>query len=211
MEGNKGTLLKPRSRISLTIVSPYRGLRSRSWISFISLISLLSLPALAQANGGTILWVEEVGAYELTITASSYPLQVGTNDVNALVERLADQLFVLEAQVVITTESLDQPRELQTFLATHETATNKLYYHANVIFPTPGRWKVTVQVDGPEDSVRTSFETQVEQGPSLEFLRYFSWIGLSLVLIIFLFFVLSYRARETFNSNMKEEGHDLSH
>lgn len=191
MEGNKGTLLKPRGQIP--------------FISLFFLIFFLSLPALAQANGGTILWVEAVGAYELTITASPYPLQVGTNDVNALVERLADQRLVLEAQVVITTESLDPPREPQTFQATHETATNKLYYHANVIFPAPGRWKVTVQVDGPEDSVRTSFETQVEQGSSVDFSRYLSLVGLPLVLLAFLFFVLNYRAKETFNNNIEEE------
>ena len=171
----------------------------------ISGLLLLAWPGLAQANGGTIVLVEEVGAYELTITASPYPLQVGENDVNALVERLADQRLVLEAQVMITTEPLDQPGEPQTFAATHATATNKLYYHANLVLPTPGRWKLTIKVDGPEDSVSTVFETQVEEKSSLDFLRYLSLVGLPLVVIAFIFFVMSRRAGETFKDDLEGE------
>jgi hypothetical protein len=166
---------------------------------------VIAWPGLVQANGGTIILVEEVGAYELTITASPYPLQVGENDVNALVERLADQQLVLEAEVTMTVEPLDQPGEPQTFAATHATATNKLYYHANVVFPTPGRWKLTIKVDGPEDSVSTVFETQVEERSSLDFLRYLSLVGLPLVIIAFLFFVMSRRAGEAFKGELAGE------
>jgi hypothetical protein len=169
------------------------------------LLMIITWPGVVQANGGTILLVEEVGAYELTITASPYPLQVGTNDVNALVERASDQLLVLDAQVIMIIEPLDQPDEAQTFPATHDTATNKLYYHANVVFPTPGRWRFTVKVDGPEDAVNTTFETQVEPAQATDFLRYLSLVGLPLVLIAFLFFVLSRRAKEAFNGSGENE------
>ena len=162
-------------------------------------------PGLAQANGGTILLVEEVGAYELTVTASPYPLRVGVNDVSVLVEQLSDQLLVLEAEVMMTAEPLDQPGEPQTFPATHDNATNKLYYAANAIFPTSGRWKLTIHVEGPEDSVSTTFETQVEEQSSLDFLSYVSLVGLPLVVIAFLFFIMIRRAGEAFKGDLEGE------
>jgi hypothetical protein len=173
-------------------------------------IIIITWPGLTQANGGTILLVEEVGVYELTLTASSYPLQVGVNDINALVERLPDQLLVLDAQVIMIVEPLDQPGETQTFPATHDTATNKLYYHANVIFPAAGRWKLTIKVNGPEGSVSTTFEARVESGQSVGFLKYLSLMGLPLVVIAFLFFVLSRRVRKTFNNNSEDKNNDAS-
>jgi hypothetical protein len=169
----------------------------------------ITWPGQAGANGGAILFVKEVGAYELTLTASPYPLQVGVNDVNVLVERLSDQLLVLDAQVTIVAEPLDQPGDSQAFPATHETATNKLYYHANVNFAIPGRWQLTVAIDGPEDSVSTTIETQVESGSAVGFLRYCSLMGLPLVILAFLFFVLSRRTREPFNGGAEEKNHDV--
>lgn len=59
--------------------------------------------------------------------------------------------------------------------------------------------------DRTEDSVSTAFETQVERGQPLDFLRYVNLLGLPLVVIAFLFFVLSRRAEEAFNDNLEEE------
>jgi len=170
-----------------------------------SSLMIMTWPGVVRANGGTILLVEEVGPYELTVTASPYPLQVGTNDVNALVERLSDQRLVLNAQVQMIVEPLDQSGNPQIFLATHDTATNKLYYHANIIFPTSGQWNLTIKVDGPEDSIITTYKAQVTSRQSVNFLRYVSLVGLPLILIAFLFFVLSRRARELFNDNSESE------
>jgi len=175
-------------------------------LGLVSGLLIMVWPSSVHANGGTIVLVEQVGAYELTLTASPYPLRVGVNDVNALVERLADQLLVLDAEVTVTTEPLDQPGEPQTFSATHDTATNKLYYHANVVFPTPGRWRLTIHLDGPEDSGSVSRVTQVEEQSSLDFLRYLSLVGLPLVVIVFLFFVMSRRGGEAFKDDLEGEG-----
>lgn len=159
-----------------------------------------------QANGGTVLLVEQVGIYELTLTVSSYPLQVGVNDVNALVERQSDQLLVLDAQVTMIAEPLDRPGQPQTFSATHATATNKLYYHANVVFPTPGRWRLTIQVNGPEDSGSATYETQVEERSSLDFLRYITLVGFPLAIIGFIIFVMLRRDKESVKSSLDGEG-----
>jgi hypothetical protein len=175
-------------------------------LGLISGLLIMAWPSSVHANGGTIVLVEQVGAYELTLTASPYPLQVGVNDVNALVERLSDQLLVLDAKVTMTIEALDQPGEPQTFSATHDTATNKLYYHANVVFPTPGRWRLTIHLDGPEDEGSATLETQVEERSSLDFLRYLSLVGLPLVVIVFLFFVMSRRGGEALKGDLEGEG-----
>lgn len=135
--------------------------RIKGWLS--GLLILLIGPGLAQANGGTILLVEQVGAYELTVTASPYPLTTGaTNDISVLVGRRSDGQVVPEAVVTLIAEPVDHPGRPQRFAATHANATNKLYYAANVVFSTSGQWQLTVQVEGPEGSASTAFETQVE-------------------------------------------------
>lgn len=166
---------------------------------------LLAGPGLVQANGGTIVLVEKVGAYDLTVTASPYPLQVGVNDVSVLLGRLSDGQVVLDAQVTVTAEPLDQPGEPQTFPATHDNATNKLYYAANVIFPTPGRWKLTVQVGGPEGPASTAFETQVEERQFWGLLDYVNLVALPLIVVAILFFIVSRRAWKDLNNGLEQE------
>jgi hypothetical protein len=128
---------------------------------------------------------------------------VGQNDISILLGRLSDAQIVLDAEVTLTVEPIDRPDESQIFPATHDNATNKLYYAADVVFPTPGRWKLTVQVDGPDGAASTSFEAQVEEKSPLEFLRYLSLVGLPLVVIVFLFFVMSRRAGKAVLENTK--------
>jgi hypothetical protein len=130
---------------------------------------------------------------------------MGVNDISVLLGRLSDAQVVLDAEVTLTVEPIDRPDESQIFPATHDNATNKLYYAANVVFPTPGRWKLTVQVDGPEGSASTTFETQVEEKSSLGFLRYLSLVGLPLVVIALLFFVMSRRAEKAFEGDLEGE------
>jgi hypothetical protein len=127
------------------------------------------------------------GPYELSVSASSLPLEVGLNDISVLLGRLSDAQLVLDAKVLMTVEPLDHPGEPQTFPAMHDNATNKLYYAANVVFPTPGQWKLTVRIDGPEGSVSTTHEAQVAE-KSVWRLPYLL-IGLPLI-IVALFLVL---------------------
>lgn len=166
---------------------------------------LLTGPGLVQANGGTIMLVEKVGAYDLTITASPYPLQVGVNDVSVVLARLSDAQVVLDAQVTITAEPLDQTGEPQPFPATHDNATNKLYYAANVVFPTTGRWKLTVQVGGPEGSASTAFETQVEERQFWGLLDYVNLVALPLIVVVILFFIVSRRTWKDLGNELEQE------
>ena len=166
---------------------------------------LLLWAELVWANGGTILWTEDTAAYDLTITASPFPLRVGVNDISVLLGRQSDSQIVLEAEILITAEPVDHPGQSQHFPATHANATNKLYYAANVDFPTPGRWKLTVQVDGPEGSASTLFEVQVEQAQAFSLSRYISLIGLPLIVVAVIFFVLIRRTAQQFNEELEGE------
>lgn len=171
------------------------------------LVGLLVIvwPGQVQANGGTTMLVERIDGYEVTVTASPYPLEVGrTNDISTLVARLSDSGVELNARVTITTEPLDQPGEPQTFIASHANASNKLYYASFVDFPNPGRWRLTVRVDGPEGSGNTSFEELVGERKIFDLLIY-PLIGIAAVAILYFFAVgLGRRSTATLNEETDE-------
>ncbi len=167
--------------------------------------SMTLCPGVTHANGGAIVLVEMAGAYYLRVTASPYPHQVGLNDISLLLSRASDAQVVLDAEVTLTAEPLDRSGEPQTFPATHANATEAWYYAANVVFPTPGRWRLTVHIDGPESEVSRSFEVQVMPRPFPGFLTYLGAGVLALGLVVVLFIVLKRGSAED-----TTEGPDLA-
>jgi hypothetical protein len=139
--------------------------------------------------------VEKVGAYELFVTASPYPLQVGENDISVLMGRLSDGQIVLDTQVTVIAEPIDPPGESRAFSATHDNATNKLYYAANVVFPTPGQWRLTIQVDGPAGPVSASVDAEVKAHQSPILLKYLGLVGVPLVVVLVVFVLRRRSAR----------------
>jgi hypothetical protein len=166
---------------------------------------VIAWPGRVQANGGTTMLVEQIDGYEVTVTASPYPLEVGrSNDISVLLGRLSDEGVELNAEVTITTEPLDQPGKPQTFVATHASATNKLYYAALVDFPNPGRWRLTVQVDGPEGSGSATFEETVGKRQISNLLIY-PLLGIAAVVILYFFAVrVGRRSNATWNEEKDE-------
>lgn len=71
--------------------------------------------------------------------------------------------------------------------------------------PTPGRWKLTVQMDGPEGSANTAFETQVEEQQFWGLLDYLNLVALPLVVIVILFFIVSRRAWKDLGNKLEQE------
>ncbi|MGH7961193.1 MAG: hypothetical protein ACRERD_05130, partial [Candidatus Binatia bacterium] len=145
-----------------------------------------------------------------TVTASPYPLQAQvTNDVSVLVGRLADSEVVLDARVTVVAESLEDPGEMTHFEATHANATNKLYYAANVVFPTEGWWNLTVRVEGAEGADSTSFVTEVAQPPSLgrrAFVMLAGFAAASAVVLVLLRFGRSGATVETLEEEVERAG-----
>jgi hypothetical protein len=160
-------------------------------LALLFVLSMTLWPGVTHANGGAIVLVGMAGAYYLRVTASPYPHQVGLNDISVLLSRVSDAEVVLDAEVTLTAEPLDRSSEPQTFPATHANATDERYYAANVVFPTPGRWRLTFHIDGPEGEVSRSFEVQVMPRPFPGFLTYLGAGVLALGLVVVLFIVLN--------------------
>jgi hypothetical protein len=192
-----------------TIVRSKTGLSCRRFIAALVIgLLVIAWPGRVQANGGTTMLVEQIDGYEVTVTGSPYPLEVGrTNDVSVLLGRLSDEGVELDAEVMITTEPLDQPGLPQTFAATHANASNKLYYASFIDFPNPGRWRLTIQVAGPDGSGSATFEETVGERQIFDLLIY-PLIGIAAIVILYFFAVgLGRRSNE---SGKNEETHGLN-
>lgn len=121
------------------------------------------------ANGGTIqLSRAPAGPYEVTVLTSPSPLTVGVADVSVLVQRPGADEVVSDARVTVGTEPLARAGPGGSFEATHEQATNKLFYAANVELPTAGRWRFRVHVTGPSGEGAVSFEAEVAEAGLLD-------------------------------------------
>jgi hypothetical protein len=189
-----------------TIVRIKIGLSCRRLMAALVMgLLVITWPGRVHANGGTTMLVEQIDGYELTVTASPYPLEVGrTNDISALVARLSDSGIELNAEVTITTEPLDQPGASQTFAANHANATNKLYYASLIDFPNPGRWRLTVRVGGPEGSGSAIFEESVGERQISDLLIY-PLIGIAAVVILYFFAAkLGRRSKATWHEETDE-------
>ncbi len=129
------------------------------------LFALLLSTAAARANGGTIQMASQpAGPYQLTVLTSPSPIRVGVVDVSVLVQKAGSDDLVQDATVLVAADPIGHEGRGGTFQATHELATNKLFYAANVDLPTEGYWQIGVRVmrEGAEGSV--SF--QVEASPA---------------------------------------------
>jgi hypothetical protein len=119
-------------------------------------------PSSALADGGQ----EQVasvraGEYTLRIFTPPDPITTGTADVSVLVQRAGSSELVSNARVTVTAEPSGHEGETRTFPATHDNATDKRYYAANVRLPSDGDWRLTVRVEGPLGPAETSFQIHV--------------------------------------------------
>lgn len=134
-----------------------------------SLLVALASGGRALANGGMIQVAgKPIGPYLVTVFTSPSPLRVGVVDVSALVQRAGSQEPVLDARVTVTTEPVGHAGPGGSFEATHEQATNKLYYAANVDLPAEGRWRIALQVSGPEGEGTVAFEVEASRESLLD-------------------------------------------
>lgn len=102
----------------------------------------------ANANGGTIqVSMERAGPYEVTVMTDPSPIRVGTVDVSVLVER-ADGNLVQDAKVMVTATPAVGPEGAASYEATHDRATNKLFYAADVPISRAGVWQIEVAISG---------------------------------------------------------------
>ncbi len=140
--------------------------RAWLWTGLAAILLLAPAPSV-QANGGKLqVGNRQAGPFELTVFTDPTPIRVGTVDVSVAVQRAGTSDFVPDARVTVGTQPLGLAAPGGTFAATHERATNKLFYAADVILPAAGRWLIAVQVASELGEGSVSFEVEATE-PSL--------------------------------------------
>lgn len=113
----------------------------------------------AEANGGTVqISSQPAGPYQVSVFTAPSPITVGMVDVSVLVQKPGSTDLVEGVQVTVTADPVGHTGEAGEFEATHEQATNKLYYAADVPLQSEGRWRIGVQLSGAQGEGATSFE-----------------------------------------------------
>ena len=79
-----------------------------------------------------------------------------------------------DALVTVTAQELGQVLPSVMFPATHDRASNALYYAADIELPRPGRWRLTIQVSSHLGQGTAAFDVDVAQGDSAESIRLWS-------------------------------------
>lgn len=151
------------------------------------LLWLLSWLALAPAGfahgGGTPQLVNApAGAYLISAWSQPDPVRVGTLHLTIAVAQADTFDPILEASVTI--ELLHSSGQQRIAQATHEQATNKLFYESDVEIDTTGEWAVIIVVN---ESEAVGFPLNVL--PPLSPLRRFGpWLAAGLGLMALLLF-----------------------
>jgi len=113
-------------------------------ILLLVLISLSLLTQIARADGGVVLWQRISAPFTITLFSTEVPLRPGVADLSVLLESTEGHSPILDARVLIELE-----HEAGTTIraeATRSQARNKLLYCSLINLPSPGQWKVRLQV-----------------------------------------------------------------
>ena len=137
------------------------------------LVISLALAAETRANGGQVrVAAERAGPYEVTVFTSPVPLRAGEVDISVLLQRPGSPEIVEDARIKVVVMTAGG-ETVGRFPATREQATNKLYYAAKFPLEQPGRYRIAVEISGPEGSGAVGFEAAVEPAASSAWWR--SW------------------------------------
>lgn len=145
------------------------GARGRPVIALAALamvaVALLA-PATALAHGGGTPQLVDVpaGPYRIFAWTSPATPRVGTLHVTvALVDPAANQP-VLGADVQVQmSPGAGQPAAVNTSPATHDKATIKFYYEADVEVPEAGPWQVSIAYRSPQGAGQAGFDLAVKE------------------------------------------------
>jgi hypothetical protein len=113
------------------------------------------------ADGGKLQLSQRQRNYQIAAFSAPTPLRVGPADVSVLLLDADSGSPIDDADVKVTATLLDQTAAVVAQSATVGAATNKLFRAANIELPTAGRWRFEVDIQGPQGSARTTFDTDV--------------------------------------------------
>ncbi len=139
------------------------------------LLLTLLVPGTLLANGGTLrLSNVQMGEYRVSVFTDPTPVRPDSLDVSVLIFDPEEGGVPDGVQVFITTELMEiRDRETappavavgmgETLQATREQADDPRYYAVKFGLGGEGRWKITVEVDGPAGQGEASFEVTAQE------------------------------------------------
>jgi hypothetical protein len=152
-------------------------------LSLFSLCWLLLLPPLARADGGTLRFTERIGGYQVALFTAPSPLRAGPVDFSVLVQDAETDKVLLDARVELILTRTASPGEPMHYMASPETATNKLLHAAQFELPDAGSYRMDLLIDGPHGSVHKEMVLEVEP-PLPSWSDLWFWIALPFGAII---------------------------
>jgi hypothetical protein len=134
------------------------------------------------ADGGIVQFQEQAGPFFVTVFSTPVPLRVGSADLSVMVQNANSRREVLNCDVTL---ELSKPgdRDIQAH-ATAAEATNKLLYAAPIVFPSAGKWHLSVDIKETADAVRVNGELAVlpELPPLIAHWPYFALVPVAVVI-----------------------------
>jgi hypothetical protein len=123
---------------------------------------LLGGTHLLWADGGKVQLQKEAGPFLITLFSDPSEVRIGRVDLSVLCQKSGDKSTILDAKVFL---HLTKPGGAEivefTLPASHEAATNKTLYAAHLDLPSPGKWKVKVDVRRGGDEASVSGDLNV--------------------------------------------------
>jgi FixH len=112
------------------------------------LAALMACPLL-WADGGTVVLQKRSGPFLITLFSDPTPVRVGRADLSVMCQKAEDNSPILDAKVLLHLRRPSSGNDIVEFTlpAKHDNASNKLLYAAALDLPSPGNWKVNVDVE----------------------------------------------------------------
>jgi hypothetical protein len=146
----------------------------------------------ARGDGGTLRLNELAGPYRVALFTAPTPLRVGPVDVSVLVQDADTGQSLSDVAVEVTLTDLVSGNSLKA-RAQRGTATNKLFYAAELDLQVAGAWRIDVEITGPQGTEHFTCTVEAAE-PIPRWQALWMWMAWPAVPIV-LFGLLELRAR----------------
>lgn len=150
--------------------------------------ALLLAAGILLADGGTVQFHKQAGPFDITLFSSPVPLRAGRVDLSLMVQNLTDHSHIHNANVTVHLRKSTAENVVEIMApATHAKAANKLLYAAEMTIPSPGEWRVNVEIDAAGATATATGEIEVlpPQAPAVTYWGYFALIPFAILLFLF--------------------------
>lgn len=113
------------------------------------------------ADGGRVIFSDQMGGYRITVFAEPVPLRPGPLDLSVFAQHRENLQPAGNVQVDFTLQPPDRSWPPHSAAASRQLATNRLFQAAKFELSTAGRWEVEMVVTDPSGSWRHTFPLTV--------------------------------------------------